>query len=209
MTIDKLHTLQKRLLKSTSSGLRVSLYCFFLYKTHTLITSVSFSPSHCPLFSQIFRGLEICCYGPFTNMPTGKRLGQLQSPAAAFPLHGGVLYRRVVLSGFLRLVRDYILCHLLDKTIPKCYPAEKKQPCAPSQELEGSEELTCRTQYVLWSDGVELLLPPFGLRKGENKKRESSALLKPLYLIQRRKLSSCISPVSLGPQSRGRLLNIF
>lgn len=115
----------------------------------------------------------------------------------------------VVLSGFLRLARDYILCHLLDKTIPKCYPAEKKQPCAPSQELEGSEELTCRTQYVLWSDGVELLLPPFGLRKGENKKGESSALLKPLYLIQRRKLSSCISPVSLGPQSRGRLLNIF
>lgn len=27
-----------------------------------------------PLFSQIFKGLEICCYGPFTNMPTGKRL---------------------------------------------------------------------------------------------------------------------------------------
>ena len=39
-----------------------------------------------PLFSQIFKGLEICCYGPFTNMPTGKRLGELPNPAPAFPL---------------------------------------------------------------------------------------------------------------------------
>ena len=29
-----------------------------------------------PLFSQIFKGLEICCYGPFTNMPTGKRTAE-------------------------------------------------------------------------------------------------------------------------------------
>lgn len=72
----------------------------FFYKTHTLVTSgfVCFFYPSVPLFSQIFRGLEICCYGPFTNMPTGKRPGGLQSPAPPF-LYVVDCYRRGHLRG--------------------------------------------------------------------------------------------------------------
>uniref|UniRef100_A0A452VMF4 Breast cancer type 1 susceptibility protein homolog n=1 Tax=Ursus maritimus TaxID=29073 RepID=A0A452VMF4_URSMA len=47
---------------------------------------------------KIFRGLEVCCYGPFTNMPTGKRLGEAHSPAPAFPFPGGGTHPVVVVQ---------------------------------------------------------------------------------------------------------------
>lgn len=59
----------------------------------------------------------------------------------------------------------------------------------------------------MWSDGIELLLLPFGLRKGENKKGESSALPKPSLFDTEKKAQQLHKPCEPGASEPGKTLD--